>query len=121
MKLHLIHNITWRAALGTAALATALNFTPATLKADDVAASRINELVNLDFLSEYVTPRGMIVANQGLAFQPLLLTLGNLYHDDGFISSIDFDGGAWADISSRTRCVNMPRGWQKTARERPPL
>jgi hypothetical protein len=62
--------------------------------------SHFHELVNLNFASEYVTPRGMIVANQGLAFQPLLLTLGNFYKGDGFINSFDADGGAWADFSS---------------------
>ncbi len=62
--------------------------------------SRFHELVNLNFASEYVTPRGMIVDNQGLCFQPLLLTLANLYKSDGFINSLDWDGGAWADFSS---------------------
>jgi hypothetical protein len=63
-------------------------------------ASRFHELVNLNFASEYVTPRGMIVDNQGLTFQPLLLTLGNFYKGDGFINSFDVDGGAWADFCS---------------------
>src|SRR5580658_8478859 len=64
-------------------------------------ASRIHELVNLNFANEYVTPRGMILheqSDQGLTFQPLLLTLINLYQDTGFINSLDFDGGAWADF-----------------------
>jgi hypothetical protein len=77
------------------------------------APSRIHELVNLNFANEYVTPRGMILhqqSDQGLTFQPLLLTLINLYQDNGFINSLDFDGGAWADFDSTGVAVNPPYG-----------
>lgn len=47
---------------------------------------------------------------------------GDMWHGNaGAIALWWWTGYAWTDISSRTRCVNMPRGWQKTARERPPL
>jgi hypothetical protein len=77
------------------------------------STSRIHELVNLNFANEYVTPRGMILheqSDQGLTFQPLLLTLINLYQDKGFINSLDFDGGAWADFASSGVSVNPPYG-----------
>jgi hypothetical protein len=113
MKLHTLQRMARRAALATTALATALGFTPASLKADDSAAPRINELINLEFASEYVTPRGMMVhteSDQGIAFQPLLLTLVNLYHADGFINALNFDGGGWADFSSAGVSVHAPYG-----------
>jgi hypothetical protein len=74
------------------------------------APSRVDELVNLQFASEYVTPRGMIVDDTGLTFQPLLLTLVNLYKADGFVNSLDFDGGAWANFNSAGVSVNAPYG-----------
>ena len=97
-----------RQKLATALTATVLVAAPSS-RAED-APSRINELVNLEFASEYVTPRGMMVHDQGVTFEPLLLTLVNLYHADGFINSLEFDGGAWADFSSAGVSVNGPYG-----------
>jgi hypothetical protein len=94
-----------------AALAAATLFAAPLSRGDDAPVpSRFNELVNLNFTSEYVTPRGMMVDNQGICFQPLLLTLANLYKADGFINSLDWDGGAWADFSSAGVSVNGPYG-----------
>jgi len=40
---------------------------------------------------------------------------GNMWHGNaGAIALWWWTGHAWTDISSRTRCVNMPHGWQKT-------
>jgi hypothetical protein len=104
-----------RAALGATVLAAALCFAPTKLRAADAPLtapppSRINELVNLDFLSEYVTPRGMIVDENGLTFQPLLLTLVNVYKGDTFVSDFSLHGGAWADIDSAGVSVHAPYG-----------
>ena len=39
----------------------------------------------------------------------------NMWHGNtGAIALWWWTGHSWADISSRTRCVNMPHGWQKT-------
>lgn len=106
MRSYPIQKTTQVAAVGAAFLAMAVT----RVTAQDAAPSRINELVNLQFASEYVTPRGMIVQDNGLTFQPLLLTLVNVYHGDGFINSFDLDGGAWADISSAGVSINPPFG-----------
>ncbi len=101
-----------RAGIGTMVLTAALASVAPGLKADDAAPpSRIHELVNLEFASEYVTPRGMMVHDQGLTFQPLFLTLVNLYHSDSsFINELDFAGGCWNDFSSAGVSVNGPYG-----------
>jgi hypothetical protein len=109
MKLYTIDKIARRAGLGATALAAALSTATTNLRADD-APSRINQLVSLNFASEYVTPRGMIVQDDGLTFQPLFLTLVNVYHADGFINSFDLVGGCWSDFSSAGVSVHPPFG-----------
>lgn len=111
MKLYTDHKFTRCQAIGAMAVAAVLSFTPTQLMADDAPPpSRINELINLEFASEYVTPRGMMVHNQGLTFQPLFLTLVNLYKGSNFINDITFDGGCWNDFSSAGVSVNGPYG-----------
>src|SRR5271165_3728885 len=56
---------------GALACAAALPVTVATVKAD--GPSHTDLLFNVDFANQYVTPRGMMVRNQGLTVQPLLL------------------------------------------------
>ena len=76
-------------------------------------------------------------ARQALAYSaqtglpPALALFGTIHRDDllklylklradmwhgstGAIALWWWTGHSWADISSRTRCVNMPHGWQKT-------
>jgi hypothetical protein len=110
MKLRSTQEFARRAALATAALAVAVSIAPASLKAQDAPPQRIHELVNLEFASEYVTPRGMLVHDQGLTFQPLFLTLVNLYHVDSFLNDVSFAGGCWNDFSSAGVSVNGPYG-----------
>jgi hypothetical protein len=74
------------------------------------APSRIHELINLEFASEYLTPRGMLVHDQGLTFEPLLLTLVNFYHGDSFINSVGAVGGCWNDFSTAPVSVHAPFG-----------
>ena len=80
-------------ALAAATAASAL-LTPATL-ADDGPASRVNALVNFEFSTHYLTPRGMIVQDSGLVFQPLVLGFFNAYKGDGFINNFTIVGGVW--------------------------
>jgi len=63
-------------------------------------ASPIDLLLNVEFASEYVTPRGMIVHDQGLTIEPLLLAFINVYKGDGFINSAKLVGGVWNDYST---------------------
>jgi hypothetical protein len=78
-------------------------------KADDMIpppSSRVHALFDLTGANEYLTPRGLIVVNQGVTIQPLLLGFVNLYKGDSFINDVTFVPGAWADLST---AKNGPR------------
>jgi hypothetical protein len=93
--------------------ATAAILVPLATHADDPPPpSRVNALFNLEFSNEYLTPRGMIVHDQGLTFQPLLLGLINLYRGDSFINDVTFVPGVWNDFSSSPVSVHAPFGSQ---------
>ena len=70
--------------------------------------SKVHALVNFEFANEYVTPRGMIVRDQGLTVQPLLLGFISLYKGDSFLNSVTFIPGVWNDLGTRTIAVNAP-------------
>ena len=89
--------------------AMCLMTTPAA-RADDAAPSRVDALVNSEFANMYLTPRGMIVHDQGLTFQELVLGLVNLYKGDGPISSVTFTPGVWNDFSSSSVSSHAPFG-----------
>jgi hypothetical protein len=98
-KLNSLKKIAPRASVCAMASATALSLIPATVRADD-PPSHLNQLLNLEFANEYVTPRGMIVRDTGLTFQPLELTFINLYKGDGFINDFTADAGCWNDFGT---------------------
>lgn len=85
--------------IGVVACAAALPMVATTAKAD--GPSKTDLLFNVDFANQYVTPRGMMVRNQGLTVQPLLLGFANVYSGDSFIKSITLDGGCWNDIGTK--------------------
>lgn len=62
---------------------------------DEGPASRVNALLNFELSTHYLTPRGMIVQDSGLVFQPLVLGFFNLYKGEGFINSATLVGGVW--------------------------
>lgn len=97
-------------ALGAAALATALPLATERVHADDAAPppSRVHALVNFEFANEYVTPRGMIVRDQGLTVQPLFLGFVNLYQSDSFINSVTLIPGVWNDLGTHSIAVHAP-------------
>jgi hypothetical protein len=74
--------------------------------------SPIDLLLDVEFSSEYVTPRGMMVHDEGLTIQPLLLAFVNLYKGDGFIDSAKIVGGVWNDYSTYPVAINAPYGSQ---------
>jgi hypothetical protein len=75
-----------------------------------------NVLFNIEFADKYVTPRGMIVRDRGLTYQPLLLVFLNAYHGDGFINSVTFVGGVWNDFGTSRVSTHPPYGSEpKTA------
>ena len=87
-------------ALGSLAMAAAaMPLTPtATQAADAPPPSRVNFLANFDFSNEYLTPRGMIVHDQGLAVQPLLLGFVTVDKRDSFINDVTLVPGVWNDF-----------------------
>ena len=66
----------------------------------DGPISHVDAVVNMEFANEYVTPRGMIVTDKGVTFQPLVLGLINVYKSDGFLSDVTLVPGVWNDFSS---------------------
>ncbi len=80
------------------------------LAADAPPPSRVNALVNIEFANEYVTPRGMIVRDQGLTVQPLLLGFVNVYKGDSFISDATLVGGVWNDLGTKAVSQQPPYG-----------
>ncbi len=89
------------AALGALAAAT-LPLTAPNAQADEASApppppSKVHALVNFEFSDKYLTPRGMLVQNEGLVFQPLVLGFANVYsgEKDDFLNSVTVVGGIW--------------------------
>jgi hypothetical protein len=70
---------------------------PAVPPQDD---THVHFLFKLEMGNAYITPRGMIVHNDGMAFQPLFLTFIDLYKGTGFINNVKLIGGVWNDIST---------------------
>src|SRR5216684_3472520 len=93
------------------ALTTALVFASALAGAADAPPpSRVDALVNIELSNEYLTPRGMIVHDKGLTFQPLVLAFANLYKGDGLINGVTFVPGVWSDFSTSPVSVHAPFG-----------
>lgn len=97
------------ALLGMAAVATTLFVAAPAVQAED-APSKVNMLVNFEFANSYLTPRGMLVQNQGLVFQPLVLGFANVYKDDSFINSVTAVGGVWNCFGSNPLPASGPAG-----------
>ena len=61
--------------------------------------SRIHALLSLEFSTDYITPRGVHVENQGVVFQPLFLTFTTLYKSkDGFLNNVGLTAGVWNSL-----------------------
>ena len=82
--------------------------------ADAPPPSRVHALLNFEFSDKYLTPRGMIVQNQGLVFQQLTLGFFNLYKDDGFINDVTLVGGIWNCFGSDGIASSDSNGAKKT-------
>lgn len=66
------------------------------------AASRFHLLTKLEVSDKYLTPRGMIVQNEGVTIQPLVLGFMDVYdgQPDAFLSDITIVGGVWCDYAT---------------------
>ncbi len=81
-----------------------------TYAADPPPPSRVDALLNFEFSDKYLTPRGMIVHDDGLTFQTLALGLFNVYKGDSFVNDFTLVGGIWNDFSSSGVSVHAPFG-----------
>ena len=98
-------------AIALLSLSACLTLAPAHLHAgaepispvvESPAPSPLHALLKLDVSSDYITPRGLHVENQGLVFQPLLLVFYNLYSNkDGFVNDVSLTLGAWSSFHTR--------------------
>ncbi len=99
------------ALLTSAALsAAALNSARAEEPAVAPPPSRFHALSNFEFSDKYLTPRGMIVHNDGLTFQWLMLGLMNVYQGDTFVKDVTLVGGVWNDFASDPVSSHAPFG-----------
>lgn len=78
--------------------------------AEEAAPSRFHAVSNFEFADKYLTPRGMVVHDNGLTFQWLALGLFNLYHGDSFVSDVTLVGGVWNDFCSEGVSIHAPFG-----------
>ncbi|MES2661513.1 MAG: hypothetical protein V4689_23040 [Verrucomicrobiota bacterium] len=59
----------------------------------------VHFLLQLDFSTNYITPRGLNVEDEGMVFQPLLLSFWSLYSDKSkFLNDVTLTAGVWASI-----------------------
>ena len=98
--------------LGILAAIAVLPMTGSTVHAEGEPPppSRVNVLVNFEFSDKYLTPRGMIVHNDGLTFQNLVLGLVNVYKSDSFLNDVTLVPGVWNDFSSSGVSLHPPFG-----------
>src|SRR5438034_5207204 len=70
--------------------------------------SSFHALIQFEFADKYLTPRGMIVHDDGLTFQPLVLGLLNVYRGNTFINDVTLVAGVWNDFSSSPVSIHAP-------------
>jgi hypothetical protein len=95
---------------GAAWLAASLASSRAAEAAPPPPPSRVNALVNFEFSDKYLTPRGMIVHDDGLTFQSLVLGFFNIYKGDTFVNDFTLVGGVWNDFSTKGVSEHPPFG-----------
>lgn len=84
------------------ALAAASSLATPALLADEAPPSRIHALFNLEVADKYLTPRGMIVQDEGVTIQPLFLGFLDAYDgkDGATLSDITLIAGFWSDYAT---------------------
>jgi hypothetical protein len=107
-------DITWRSrtlvALAAVGLAVLL---PGAAAAQEALGSRVNALVVFDFSTDYITPRGLHVEDQGVVAQPLMLLLWKLRAaDKGAVSDVTLTTGLWNSFHSH-KAGFKPSRWNE--------
>jgi hypothetical protein len=85
---------------------------PSVYVAAEEPQSRVHFLLQFEFSSGYTTPRGMIIRDTGVTFQPLLLAFLDLYQGEGdsLINSVKAVGGVWNDFGTSGVSEHPPYG-----------
>jgi hypothetical protein len=93
--------------LGVAGFGSAASAADLPLKAPPAPASSpfvldIHGFVDISIKNDYITPRGLVVHDSGLASQYLMGMVFDVYKDkNGFIQDISFNAGFWNDLWSK--------------------
>ena len=72
----------------------------------------VDFLINVEFASEYVTPRGMIVHDNDFTIEPLVLGFATVYQSTDFLNSVKIVGGMWNDFTTTSISQHAPFGSQ---------
>ena len=99
---------TTRLAVGALGVAATLTALAPSAHAEEAPPQRFHLLNNFEFSDKYLTPRGMIVHNDGLTFQWLALGLFNIYKGESFVNDFTLVGGVWNDFSTEGVAVHAP-------------
>ena len=59
--------------------------------------------LDLRLSNAYITPRGLVVENEGLVFQPLFLLFADLYQSNGPLSKVTAYVGMWNSAPAMSR------------------
>ena len=63
--------------------------------------SKIHVFIQNEFSDKYITPRGLVVEDKGVVWQPLVILLVNLYSSPtGFLNDITLAPGDWSSVHS---------------------
>lgn len=69
--------------------------------------SAIHGFAELDFRTDYITPRGLLVTNRGVTMQPVAGLDFDLYDGKGAINNISFNIGIWNDIDTSQSAASI--------------
>jgi hypothetical protein len=98
------------------AAVSAATLIPANLHADEAPPSRLHALVNLEVSDKYLTPRGMIVQDEGVTIQTLFLGFLDVYDGkpDAFLNDVTLIGGFWNDYATDSVPEHVAAGSTET-------
>jgi len=95
-------------------VAAVLSAAPGVARAqDDALGSRVHAVLAWDFSTDYITPRGLHVEDQGVVAQPLMLVLWNLHASDrGPLADVTLTTGLWNSLHSH-KAGFKPSRWNE--------
>lgn len=74
---------------------------------------KLHVFIQNEFSDKYLTPRGLLVENQGVIWQPLAILLVDLYSaDKGVLTDVTLAPGNWASVHSH-RGGPQQRNWNE--------